>query len=113
MAELIKNHTTEVEVKDREQPFVVLEHQAEKGKKVRCLAVGHDGVFTVGEDYEVLAGHGDKFKNFGTVGYDMVVVEDDNGNITMANLDPDYPHAYEFGLFGILDESEDKPKKSK
>ena len=85
--------------------------QVKKGEFVKCVRAGQDGQFGGGY-YEVLAGAGEKYEGFGEVGNDMLVVEDDNGHVTLANINPDYPRAYEFALMErISDEEQAKAKK--
>lgn len=71
--------------------------QVKAGDIVRCVQEGQDGQFGGGL-YEVLAGAGEEYEGFGEIGNDMMAVEDDNGHVTLANINPDYPHAYEFAL---------------
>lgn len=79
--------------------------QAKKGDIVKLVREGQDGTFGAGY-YEVLAGAGESHDSFGEVGVDMIAVEDDNGHITLANINPDYPHAYEFALMELISEDE-------
>ncbi len=110
-----KEATQGVEEKDEMlgQSVVVpaMAEQVKKGEIVKCVRSGQDGQFGGGY-YEVLAGAGEKYEGFGEVGNDMLVVEDDNGHVTLANINPDYPHAYEFALMErISDEEQAKAKK--
>ncbi len=88
--------------------------QVKAGDIVKCIRSGQDGQFGGGL-YEVLAGAGEKYEGFGEVGNDMMVVEDDNGHITLANINPDYPHAYEFALMrpATDEEKADAKKEAK
>ena len=79
--------------------------QPKAGDVVKLVREGQDGQFGLGF-YEVLAGAGEKHDSFGEIGNDMIAVEDDNGHITLANINPDYPHAYEFALMEVVPEDE-------
>lgn len=88
-----------------------LAEQVKAGEFVKCVREGQDGQFGAGGFYEVLAGAGEEYEGFGEIGNDMMAVEDDNGHITLANINPDYPHAYEFALMEAASEEEQAQAK--
>ncbi len=101
----------EQEMKGQSTVVPAMAEQPKKGDIVKLVREGHDGQFGMGY-YEVLAGAGEKHDSFGEIGNDMIAVEDDNGHITLANINPDYPHAYEFALMEVIsDEEQEEGKK--
>lgn len=101
----------EQEMRGQSTVVPAMAEQPKKGDIVKLVREGHDGQFGLGY-YEVLAGAGETHDSFGEIGNDMIAVEDDNGHITLANINPDYPHAYEFALMEVIsDEEQEEGKK--